>query len=95
METTFAREAAVSSAVDRFAKELVWASTRTILQLGQIPCAVSRSSAASSDQPLLVRYFRTFEPPSWFTLLKQPFAVVHPGNEYCELKTFRSFSAVA
>ena len=60
----------------------LFASTKMILQLGQIALAMSRSSEISPPHPVSpVGY----EPctPLWFTFLKQPLAVVHAGSPYC------------
>src|SRR5262249_62159892 len=64
--------AARSSAAARLAKLAVFASTRRILQFGQIALAMSRSSAVSCAQPT----FNGGEivPPFCSPLLKQPFA---------------------
>src|SRR5205823_8850684 len=55
-EMTVAPSAAArSTAAARFAKEFVLASTRRILQFGQMALAMSRSSEISSAQPALPR----------------------------------------
>src|ERR1035437_1814754 len=81
---------ATSTAAKRSAKELLSASTRTILALGAMACAHSISRAASCPQPQLDRGLL----PLAYTVLKQPFAVVHEGRPNCDEKTLRSFSAV-
>src|SRR5450759_1523645 len=81
---------ATSTAAKRSAKELLAASTRTIFALGAMACAHSISRAASCPQPQLDRGLL----PLAYTVLKQPFAVVHEGRPNCVEKTLRSFSAV-
>src|SRR5690349_17766531 len=90
---TFApSRAAVSTAAARLANELLLASTRRILQFGQTALTMSRSSEISCAQPLFER--GGVVPPVWFTLRKQPFAVVHAGNPNCARYTPRSLSAL-
>src|SRR5712671_2431644 len=83
--------AAVSTAAARFANELVVASTRRILQLGQMALAMSRSSEISCAQPELLR--GNLVPPFWSTFRKHPLAVVQGGSPKVERYTARSLSA--
>ena len=72
----------MSTAAARLAKEFVLASTRRILQLGQMALAMSRSSEISCAQPELARGYLV--PPVWFTFRKQPLAVVQGGRPKVE-----------
>ncbi len=71
--------AARLTAAARFPKELSLASTRRILQLWQIAWAISTSREISRAQPLSVGGSGELA-PFWFTLRKQPFAVVQAGR---------------
>jgi hypothetical protein len=55
------------------------ASTRMVLQAGQIALATSRSSAVSCAQPVLVHEYPDFDPSSLY-LAKQPLAEVRGGS---------------
>src|SRR5215475_648239 len=86
------RAAARFSAVPRFAKELVFASTSRMWQPGQMAETMSRSSEISSAQPGSTRGYLFL--PFWSTLRKQPLAVVQAGRPNCDRYTPRSASAV-
>lgn len=60
------------------------ASTRRILQLGQAALTMSRSSAISWPQPQPASAAGGVVLPRWFTLRKQPLAVVQAGSPNCE-----------
>src|SRR3954447_4537257 len=83
--------AARLTAANRFPSSLVCASTRRILQLWQIACAISTSSEISCAQPLL-KAGSGEAAPFWLTLQKQPLAVVQAGRPNVELNVARSDS---
>ena len=74
--------------------DAVLASTRRILQFGQIAETMSRSRLISSAQPLSgVGISAGLVWPFWFILVKQSLAVVHGLMWKCVRYTFRSASA--
>src|SRR6266487_821714 len=79
--------------VARLASVALIASTSRILQLEQIAEAMSRSRDISSAQPESTAG-SGLAVPFWFTLWKQPFAVVHAGSPNCDRYVPRSASAV-
>jgi len=74
---------AVLTAVPRLAVVGVLASTSRILQAGQMALAMSMSSEISSAQPASLAGSGDAA-PFWFTLRKQPFAVVQAGRPNCD-----------
>ena len=65
-------------------------SMTRILQLGQTALTMSTSSAVSTAQS--VSAAGRLLDPSWATLRKQPFAIVHAGRLYFERYAARSDS---
>jgi hypothetical protein len=83
LDTYFAPSVtAVLTAADRSDRKLLVASTSRRWQLGQAADTMSRSSEISPAQPALGGGYGPGR-PAWFTLLKQPFAVLHSGRPNC------------
>ncbi len=73
---------AVSSAIPRFAVELVRASTSRMRQCGQIAETMSRSSDSSMPQNLSLLGSGPGR-PDWFTMRRQPDFVEQAGKWKC------------
>src|SRR6266702_6179391 len=84
--------AAWFTAVMRFVKLLLSASTSRMWQVGQMALAICTSSAISSPHPELAR--GGLLPPLWLIFLKQPFEVVQGGRPNVVRYTPRSASAL-
>jgi hypothetical protein len=69
--------------------------TTRILHSGHAALTMSMSSAVSTRQSSLTGGFggSGVVAPSWFTILRQPLAIVHAGKPYCERYTARSASS--
>src|SRR5262249_54851380 len=70
-----------------------FASTSRMWQLGQMAETMSTSSEISPAQPVSVAG-SGLAAPFWFTLLKQPLAVVQAGRPNCDRYVPRSDSAL-
>src|SRR5947209_5764202 len=87
------RRAAVSTPAARLSEKSSLASTRSSLQAGHVAEAAWRSRSISPPHPTLPEGYPPAL-PAWFTLRKQPFAVVQAGSPTALRYAPRSLSAL-